>query len=115
MGEGIGEDKVGGGGDEDAQEEEGPGDHCVPNVGLVDAHPPEAGPEAHDLVVNAREATCIRCLAKQQWLDATAGGQQSGQGSTNEVNVTVSNTELESTWCSIQEQPREKKDWTPYS
>ncbi|CAL9062768.1 unnamed protein product, partial [Musa banksii] len=90
------------------EEEEEPRDHCVPSVGLVDAHLLEARPEATDLVVSKGKTTCIRCLARQQWLDVVAGGQQiltgqqSGQGSTNEVNVTVSTTKLESTWCSIQ-------------
>ncbi|RWW30615.1 hypothetical protein BHE74_00015813 [Ensete ventricosum] len=44
---GAGEDEVGGNRDKDAQEEEkARRDHCMSSVGLVDAHPPEAGPEA---------------------------------------------------------------------
>ena len=39
MGGSTREDNVGGGEDEDAQEkEEGPGDHCMSSVKLVDAH-----------------------------------------------------------------------------
>ncbi|RRT35932.1 hypothetical protein B296_00042326 [Ensete ventricosum] len=42
MCEGIREDNVEDDVDENVQEEEeGPGDHCVPSVELVDAHPPE--------------------------------------------------------------------------
>ncbi|RRT33508.1 hypothetical protein B296_00028071 [Ensete ventricosum] len=56
----IREDEVGGGGDEDAQEkEEGPGEHCMPSVEMVDAHPPKAELKAPKLVVSAREATWI--------------------------------------------------------
>ncbi|RRT32738.1 hypothetical protein B296_00057535 [Ensete ventricosum] len=45
-------------GGEDAQEKEkGPGDHCVPTIGLLDAHPSEAGSKTLDLVINTGEAT----------------------------------------------------------
>ncbi|RRT39796.1 hypothetical protein B296_00058884 [Ensete ventricosum] len=40
-------------------------DHCVPSVGLVDTHPPEAGPKTPELVVRAREAACVRGFARQ--------------------------------------------------
>ncbi|RRT77309.1 hypothetical protein B296_00021772 [Ensete ventricosum] len=63
-GGGTREDKVGGSGDKDTQEDdEGPSDHCVPSLGLVDAHLLEAGPEALELVVNVGEV-CVRRLAK---------------------------------------------------
>ncbi|RWW11665.1 hypothetical protein GW17_00024711 [Ensete ventricosum] len=52
MGEGVEENEVGGDGNENAQEEEGLGDHYVSSVGLVDAHPPEAGPESPELVAS---------------------------------------------------------------
>ncbi|RZR91833.1 hypothetical protein BHM03_00020017 [Ensete ventricosum] len=68
---GTGEDEVGGGRDEDAREvEERLGEHCVPSIGLVDAHPPEAGLEAPELVVNTREAAWVRW---QQQLGAGGG------------------------------------------
>ncbi|RRT79620.1 hypothetical protein B296_00004396 [Ensete ventricosum] len=68
---GTGEDEVEGGGDEDAREEEERlGDHCVPSIGLVDAHPPEAGLEAPELVVNTREAAWVRW---QQQLGVAGG------------------------------------------
>ncbi|RRT39204.1 hypothetical protein B296_00031037, partial [Ensete ventricosum] len=48
--------KVGGDGDEDAhEEEEGPRDHSVLSIGLVDAHSLEAGPEASKLVISIGE------------------------------------------------------------
>ncbi|RWW45021.1 hypothetical protein BHE74_00049183 [Ensete ventricosum] len=76
MGGGAREDKVGGGEDQDAQEEkEGPGDHCVPSVRLVEAHPPKVGPEAPELIISAEEASCARCLARQQQLDVVAGSR----------------------------------------
>ncbi|RRT56610.1 hypothetical protein B296_00047737 [Ensete ventricosum] len=53
MGGGVGKDEMGDGGDENAQDEEGPRDHCVPNVGLVDAYPPEAGSKAPELITSA--------------------------------------------------------------
>ncbi|RWW87246.1 hypothetical protein BHE74_00003940 [Ensete ventricosum] len=52
MGEGVEENEVGGDGNENAQEEEGLGDHYVSSVGLVDAYPPEAGPESPELVAS---------------------------------------------------------------
>ncbi|RWW69236.1 hypothetical protein BHE74_00023181 [Ensete ventricosum] len=58
--EGAGEDEVRGSGDEDVQEEEERvGDHCMPTVELIDAHPPEAGPETPELGVNAGEVACV--------------------------------------------------------
>ncbi|RWW79898.1 hypothetical protein BHE74_00011787 [Ensete ventricosum] len=70
----VGEDEVRGNGDEDAQEE-GLRDHCVPNVRLINAHPPEAGPEALQLIVNAGEVVCVQCPVRQQQLDAAASGR----------------------------------------
>ncbi|RRT58442.1 hypothetical protein B296_00025849 [Ensete ventricosum] len=61
---GIGEDEVGGSGDENAWEEEGPDEHYVPSVELVDEHSPEAGSKAHELVTNAGEAACVRRPAR---------------------------------------------------
>ncbi|RRT83917.1 hypothetical protein B296_00014330 [Ensete ventricosum] len=66
MGEGVGEDEVRDDGDKNAQEEEGPRDHCVPSLGLVNAHPPETGLEAPELIANVGEAVCIQCPATQQ-------------------------------------------------
>ncbi|RRT83367.1 hypothetical protein B296_00000634 [Ensete ventricosum] len=59
MGGGVGENEVGGEGDENAQEEEGPGDHDVPSIGLVYTHPPEAGPKALELVASVGEVACV--------------------------------------------------------
>ncbi|RWW35814.1 hypothetical protein BHE74_00059207 [Ensete ventricosum] len=56
MGEGVREDEVRGGGNENAQEQQGPRDHCVPSVGLVDIHPPEVEPKAPELVASTGEA-----------------------------------------------------------
>ncbi|RWV82185.1 hypothetical protein BHE74_00038881 [Ensete ventricosum] len=75
MGGGVGEDEVRGDGDENAQEEERPEDYCMPNIGLVNAHPPKVGPEAPELFASTGEATCIRCPARQQRLGAAAGGR----------------------------------------
>ncbi|RRT47564.1 hypothetical protein B296_00050227, partial [Ensete ventricosum] len=71
----VGEDEVRGNGDEDAQEEEGLRDHCVPNVRLINAHPLEAGLEALQLIVNTGEVTCVRCPVRQQQLDVAASGR----------------------------------------
>ena len=46
------------GGDEDDQEEK-VGNHYVPNVGLDDAHLPEAGPKALKLVISMGQTTCV--------------------------------------------------------
>ncbi|RWV97163.1 hypothetical protein GW17_00040069 [Ensete ventricosum] len=47
-------------GDEDThEEEEGSRDHCVPSIELVNVHPPEARPEAPELVVSTGEAMCM--------------------------------------------------------
>ncbi|RWW01432.1 hypothetical protein GW17_00035527 [Ensete ventricosum] len=59
MGGSIRENEVEGCGDENDKEEEGPGDYCVSSVGVVDAHPPEAGLEAPKLNTSTGEATCI--------------------------------------------------------
>ncbi|RRT36950.1 hypothetical protein B296_00028803 [Ensete ventricosum] len=73
---GIREDKVRGYRDEDTWEkEEGLGDHYMPSVGLVDAHPPVVGSEALKLVLSAREVTCVRPPARQQRLEIAGGGQ----------------------------------------
>ncbi|RWW82703.1 hypothetical protein BHE74_00008820 [Ensete ventricosum] len=64
MGEGVGEDEVRDDGDKNAQEEEGPRDHCVPSLGLVNAHPPETGLEAPELIANVGEAVCIHALLR---------------------------------------------------
>lgn len=65
MGEGIEEDEMGGGGDEDTYgEKEGPKVHYILSIKLVDAYPPKAIPEALKLVVNAGEAACVQCLAR---------------------------------------------------
>ncbi|RWW69240.1 hypothetical protein BHE74_00023180 [Ensete ventricosum] len=56
----VREDKMEGGGNEDAQEEEeGPVDYCVFNIKLNDAHPPKAGSKAPELVTNTGEATFV--------------------------------------------------------
>ncbi|RZR92414.1 hypothetical protein BHM03_00020692 [Ensete ventricosum] len=74
-GGGAREDEVGRSGDEGAQEDKkGLGDHYVPSIELVDAHPPETGLEAPELVVNMGEATCIQRSTRQQRLGATVGG-----------------------------------------
>ncbi|RWW81477.1 hypothetical protein BHE74_00010125 [Ensete ventricosum] len=66
IGGGTGEDKVRGDGDENAQEEEeGLGDHRVPSVNLVDAHPPKAGLETPKLIVNVGEVACVQRPAMQ--------------------------------------------------
>ncbi|RZR84805.1 hypothetical protein BHM03_00011686 [Ensete ventricosum] len=66
IGGGTGEDKVRGDGDENAQEEEeGLGDHRVPSVNLVDAHPPKAGLETPELIVNVGEVACVQRPAMQ--------------------------------------------------
>ncbi|RWW26111.1 hypothetical protein GW17_00009527 [Ensete ventricosum] len=53
---GRGEDEVGSGVNEDTREEkEGPEDHRVPNIGLINANPYKAGPKAPELVISARE------------------------------------------------------------
>ncbi|RZR77171.1 hypothetical protein BHM03_00002181 [Ensete ventricosum] len=60
VGGGAREDEVGDSGDEDSQEEEErPKDHYVLRVRLVDAHPPEIGMEAFELVVSVGEAACV--------------------------------------------------------
>ncbi|RRT67517.1 hypothetical protein B296_00006863 [Ensete ventricosum] len=65
-GEDAGKDKVGGVDDKDAQEEEeGPGDHYMPSVRLVDTHPPKVGSEAPELIVSTGEAACVRRSARQ--------------------------------------------------
>ena len=57
---------MGGSGEENAwTKKEGPGDHCIPNVELINTHPPEVGPKAFELVVNARDVACIRYSARQ--------------------------------------------------
>ncbi|RWW43896.1 hypothetical protein BHE74_00050389 [Ensete ventricosum] len=54
-------DKVGGGGDKGAEEEEeGSRDHYMLSIGLVDTHPPKVGPEAPKLIVSAGEVACMR-------------------------------------------------------
>ncbi|RZS09674.1 hypothetical protein BHM03_00040775 [Ensete ventricosum] len=45
------------------------------SVRLVNTHPPEARPEAPELVVSTREVTSVRRPAGQQQLDAIAGGR----------------------------------------
>ncbi|RWW87347.1 hypothetical protein BHE74_00003824 [Ensete ventricosum] len=66
MGGGIEEDKLEGGSDKGTnKEEEIPRDHYVPSVGLINAHTPDVGWKAPELVVNARETTCVRCPVRQ--------------------------------------------------
>ncbi|RRT50040.1 hypothetical protein B296_00048409, partial [Ensete ventricosum] len=50
-------------------------DHCVPNVRLVNTHPPNARREALEFVVNAGETTCVRHPTRQQWLGVIAAGR----------------------------------------
>ena len=57
--------------------------HYVPSNGLVDAHPPETGPEAPKLIVNAGEAPCIRRPTRQKRLDAAASGRFHDDASSN--------------------------------
>ncbi|RWW03597.1 hypothetical protein GW17_00033236 [Ensete ventricosum] len=75
IGGSVGENKVGGGGDKNTMEKDGLGDHCMSSVVLVDAHPPEVGPKAPELVTSTGEAVCIRHSTRQQRLVATAGGR----------------------------------------
>ncbi|RWW72999.1 hypothetical protein BHE74_00019156 [Ensete ventricosum] len=72
MGGGVGEDEVGGDGDENVKEKEGPEDYYVPSVRLVDTHPSEAGPEAPEIVASAGEAVCVH-HARQQRFGVVAG------------------------------------------
>lgn len=66
VGEGIGDDEIWGDGDEKAQEKEkGLEDHYMYSVESINIHPPKAGPEALELVVNVEQAVCIQRLAMQ--------------------------------------------------
>ncbi|RRT34043.1 hypothetical protein B296_00045824 [Ensete ventricosum] len=73
IGGGIGEDEMKHGGDENVQEKEGPKDHCVFSVRLVDTYPPKVRPKTHELVTGMGEAACVQCPTRQQWLDVAAG------------------------------------------
>ncbi|RWV96711.1 hypothetical protein GW17_00040553 [Ensete ventricosum] len=59
IGESIGEDEMKHGGDENVQEKEGPKDHCVFSIRLVDTHAPKARPKTHELVTDMGEAACV--------------------------------------------------------
>ncbi|RWW15547.1 hypothetical protein GW17_00020602 [Ensete ventricosum] len=60
VGGGAGEDEVGDGGDEDAQEvEEGSGDHCMLSIGLIDAHSLGVGSEALEFVISMGKVACV--------------------------------------------------------
>ncbi|RWW33327.1 hypothetical protein GW17_00001965 [Ensete ventricosum] len=48
-------------------------DHCVPSVGLVDTHPPEAGPKTPELVVRAREAACVSQADLKLFFESVCG------------------------------------------
>ncbi|RZS06066.1 hypothetical protein BHM03_00036663 [Ensete ventricosum] len=58
-----------------AQKEEGSRDHCVPNVELIDGHPPKVGLETPELIASAGEAACVRCPTRQQRLGVVASGR----------------------------------------
>ncbi|RZR75063.1 hypothetical protein BHM03_00048831 [Ensete ventricosum] len=66
------------GGDEDKntqEDEDRLGDHYVPSIELVNAHPPEVGPKALELIVNEGEATFILHPTRQQQPGAATDGR----------------------------------------
>ncbi|RWW15620.1 hypothetical protein GW17_00020531 [Ensete ventricosum] len=74
MGRSVGEDEVGGDGDQNTYEEERSRDHYMPSVRLIDAYPPEATSKASKLVASMKEAACVRHPVRQQRLDVTTSG-----------------------------------------
>lgn len=55
---GAGEEEVGGGGDDEGEEDEDrPRQTRRPDIGLIDAHPPQVRPEAPQLILRVRHAS----------------------------------------------------------